>query len=260
MKKQSGFSFVELMIAITLGLVVLAAVLEFFMGNRRSYQYSAAVSELSASKQFLQSHVHSIIRMSAYRSLPSGSYTSFPSIDSVYPVSTPFVTGTNNDGENNSDTLTVRFQGSGNGSGTPDGRIVDCLNNGVDSGDMATNTFYLNNAQQLVCDVTNETSGTTQSGILVDGVENFQFIVGEDLDGDFIPDRYVPIDYLNIDVANITSVRLSVLFQTDAEVTRMEQSRDFNLLGTAYTSASDRRFRFEDTSTIQLRNLAYDAI
>ena len=52
MKRQFGFSLVELMVAITLGLLLTGAVISVFVGSRNAYQSTAGVGEMADSGRF----------------------------------------------------------------------------------------------------------------------------------------------------------------------------------------------------------------
>jgi type IV pilus assembly protein PilW len=51
-KRQQGFSMVELMVAITLGLLLTGAVVSVFIGSRTAYQATAGVGDMSDSGRF----------------------------------------------------------------------------------------------------------------------------------------------------------------------------------------------------------------
>ena len=52
MKRQSGFSLVELMVAITLALLLTGAVVSVFIGSRTAYQSTAGVGDMSDGGRF----------------------------------------------------------------------------------------------------------------------------------------------------------------------------------------------------------------
>ena len=50
--KQHGMSLVEVMIAITVGLILVAGLVQFFVGNKRSYQVLEAVNGLQENGRY----------------------------------------------------------------------------------------------------------------------------------------------------------------------------------------------------------------
>ena len=80
MKRQFGFSLVELMVAITLGLLLTGAVISVFIGSRAAYQSTAGVGDMADSGRFTLNVIGESVRSagniacnSAMVSLPSPS-------------------------------------------------------------------------------------------------------------------------------------------------------------------------------------------
>lgn len=63
---QRGFSLVELMIAITLGLVLSAVVIQVFMASRSSYRVQESLSLIQESARFAMSYLGREVRMAGY--------------------------------------------------------------------------------------------------------------------------------------------------------------------------------------------------
>ena len=256
--RAGGFTLVELMVALTLGMMLSVFVVQIFLQNKKTQLVTATLSDLKADEVFSQYHLETITKLSGYRSAPdAASALGFESINTVYPSSAPYLFATNNTGVDGSDTLTIRFQGSGDGEGTADHLVNDCLNQGVDSFDMATNIFSLTNDNELQCQVQNDTTGTTTTMVLANGIENFQVLVGEDLDSNGSPDRYVAPDTASIDWQQITSVRFALLLRSEGEVGTVDDVRTYNVLGEVINPEDDRRIRRIITRTIWLRNISH---
>ncbi len=253
---QRGFTLLEIFVAITISLILLAGVLAIFLHAKTTYNLSTSLSQLQENGRFIETYLVRIIRLAGYRTPPPVK-SDFTPMTAVFTTANPYITGTHGTGPNGSDTLTVRYQGSGNGTGTPDGTVVDCLNAGVDSNTVATNTFSLTNNFELQCQAQNANSATpNNTQILISGVENFQVLYGEDLDGDYSADRYVPADYGFINWADVVSVRLCLLMRSDAPANPFTEQQTFYLIGTTYTpAAADKYLRTPLTFTILLRNM-----
>jgi len=255
-KPISGFSMIELFIAITIGLFLLAAVLQIFLNARNSYYIENGTSGLQENTRFVHEYVTRIIRMAGYRTPPTTG-NNFQAMTTIFPTATtPYVSGSSGTGFNNSDVLVIRYQGSGNGTGTPDGTVRDCLNNAADSNTMVTNTFSLSNNYELQCQAVNANSGasgTTQ--VLVSGVEDFKVLYGEEVNNDNAADRYVPANYAFLNFGDVVSVRISMILRSDSQVRPFSNAVTYNLLGTTYTSPADKYLRTQLTYTVLLRNL-----
>lgn len=255
-KHQRGFTLLEVFIAIVIGLILMAGVLEIFLHSKTTYNLSSSLSQLQENGRFIENYLVRIVRLAGYRTTPPVS-NEFTPMNNLFTSANPYITGTHGAGVNGSDTLTVRYQGSGNGAGTPDGTVLDCLNVAVDANTIATNTFSLTNNNELQCQAQNPNSPTPDNTqVLISGVENFQVLYGEDLDGDFSADRYVPANYPFINWADIVSVRLCLLMRSDAQSNPFRQQQTFYLIGTSYTpAAADNYLRTPLTFTILLRNM-----
>ena len=96
--------------------------------------------------------------------------------------------------------------------------------------------------------------GNSNAEELVEGVENLQVLYGVDSDGDNIPNRFSSADSVT-DFRQVVSVRLALLQRTVSEkMNRSPSAKTFTLLGTDFTSPSDRHIRKVFSTTIQLRN------
>lgn len=255
MRKQNsqGFSLIEIMVAITLSLILLAGVLQIFLTNKNMYNLGTGFSQLQENGRFASEYLARTIRFAGYRSTPSAG--NFPSMGSAFPSSAPYIAGTNNSGQNGSDSFTIRYQGSGDGIGTPDGTVKDCLNRPIDANVVATNTFSLTANNELQCQAVNPSAApVTRTEILINGVENMHALYGEDLNSDNTADRYVPANFAGLDPSKIVSMRLSLLLRSDEAIKPQANSITYNMLGTTYTPAADQFLRQQVTFTILLRN------
>lgn len=253
--KQRGFSLVELFIAITISLVLIIGLLQVFLNTKRNSNLVNDSSALQENLRFANVYLTQLIRLAGYRAPPT-SGSAFSDTSVVFASATPYVSGTNGAGLNGSDTLVIRYQGSGNGAGVPDGLITDCLNSAADSITLVTNTLSLTANAELQCQALNANAAIpNNTQILIAGVENFQVLYGEDLNGDNTPDRYVPADYPFLAWTDVVSVRISLLFKSDNPSRPITSAQTFNLLGVAYTSPVDNFLRTQATYTILLRNM-----
>lgn len=66
MRTTRGFSLVELMVAMTLALVLMAGVIELFIANKRSYQTSDAIAYMQESARFAAYLLEKDIRMAGF--------------------------------------------------------------------------------------------------------------------------------------------------------------------------------------------------
>ena len=106
----------------------------------------------------------------------------------------------------------------------------------------------------------------TQQGVvfrqeLVEGVENIQFLYGEDGNADGAADSYASADGV-ANWRNVVSVQLAVLVRTNEEFGLDEEQRQnvqglesFDMLGHTFNIPEDSRFQRElFSATVNLRN------
>lgn len=251
--KHSGFSMLEIMVAITISLILLLGILQIFVSNKNTYRLQNNLAILQENGRFLHEYLNKVIRNTAFRSPVINQQ--FATLENVFNTSTGFISGTDNTGTNGSDVLIVRFQGSGTGSGVPDNTIRDCLNRGVDAFTIATNTISLNANNQLTCRAQNANgTPTDDTQVILDDVENFQVLYGEDLNNDKTPDRFVSANYPSLNFNNVVAVKLAILLRSTEQNNPVADSKTYNLLGTLHTAGGDRFSRQTLSFTIMLRN------
>src|SRR5690349_1038664 len=135
-RRSRGFTLIELMIAVTIGLLLTLVVANLFLGSRATYQTTDELSRMQENMRFAYQVLSRTSHLAAFRSSPN----TFANV--VFAAGNQALTGTEGGGTT-SDSFTVRFQGSGNGAGTADGSVVDCQGNELDAGVTSTTTFTI---------------------------------------------------------------------------------------------------------------------
>lgn len=261
MKKhpQKGFSILEILVAITISLILMLGLLQIFISNKNTYRLENNLAMLQENGRFLHDYLNKLVRNTAYRSPLQD--TQFNNIETIYTGANIFISGTDNTGPNNSDSMVIRFQGSGDGAGNPDNSIRDCINRGLDLFVMSSNTLSLDANNNLQCQSDNPSAApAVDTQVILDGVENMQILYGEDLDGDKAPDRFVSAAHPNLDFNNVVGVKISLLLRSNEPNKPIPDNNTYNLLGTAYQAPGDLFLRQTITFTIMLRNVVTEVI
>lgn len=145
-RRSAGFSMVELLIAVTLGLVLLLGVTQVYQGYKQSYNQQEGMAELQETARFATQFLVRTVRQAGYRHSPTGTATDVFHTNNA--VSTLAVEGTEG-AAGAPDTLVIRFQGSS------DGLVVDCQGQAVSSAvptRIAVNTFSIDTvSNELEC-------------------------------------------------------------------------------------------------------------
>lgn len=247
-RPSPGLSLIELMIAIALGLLLVAVVVQIYIGSKATYNKQEDLSRLQENGRVALEVLGRAGRIASYKSNPAALSSQ------IFPLSAQAIVGTAG-AAGVSDSLIIRFQGSGNGAGAPNGSVVDCLGNAVDANAMAFNRFFIaNNAAGrpgLICDTTND---STDNGTeIVSEIEHMRFLYGVDTSGDGIADFYVPASA----VANwdqVVSLRIGLVAATPNTINPTLDTQTYNVLGNTFNPVDDRRSRRLYTMIITLRN------
>jgi type IV pilus assembly protein PilW len=254
-KSSAGFTLIEMMIAMTLGLLLVIVIGNVFIASKETYTTMDELGRLQENARFTMSRVGSVVRMAGFVSNPadySARGTIFDAVTAPALFGTEGASGAN-------DSLTVRFQGSGDPA---DGTVLDCQGRRIKALDLSVNKFYIKTGtgtslRSLWCD----TTGSTVAGAdveLIPNVDAMQVLFGEDTDvtADQVPNRYIPIDPAGTppDMAKVVAVRIAFVFQSNDRVASDVDAKTYTVLNESYGPKSDRRMRRVFTTTIGLRN------
>jgi type IV pilus assembly protein PilW len=261
-RRSAGFTLVELMVALTIGLLLTVAVAQLFIGSRQSYATTDDAARMQENMRFAYDVLSRTARMAGYMAYAGDSAVDVEDLKGVFGATNLALDGT--DGNNSvtdvttPDTLTVRYQGTGDVAGTPDGATTDCLGAPIGTLATATNIFSvgpdpLTGFPSLLC----RTSAAGPDVAIISDVENMQILYGEETSGDFTADRYVPRNMVaNID--RVVSLRIALLFRTpNLNVRSTPDTTAYPLHGgtlPAKTGAEATRIRRVMTLTVALRN------
>ncbi len=230
--RHKGFTMVELMVAMVIGLFLIAGVFQLFVANKQSTRILNNLSHIQENGRFAISQMTGVLRMAGFKTDP---------MDTVSFVAVGSVTGL----DAATDEVSISFQAS------PDGLIIDCL--GVPLVATApvttvTNRFYIaadaNGVSNLYCDAPAATP-------LVENVANMQIIYGVDTNNTGAANFYVGAASV-ADWSQVISVQVSLLL-TSAENNVATSAQTYRYNGANVTAADNRLYKVFDT-TVALRN------
>lgn len=281
--KQLGFSIIELMIAIAIGLIITLVVTEAYLSGITTQQAQAGLSRAQESSRFAFDVLARALRKAGYKNpkAPGTAFCSTPNENRIVALndqakidpSATDMSGTSVVISNSSDVIRVRYYGEGLSYSpyTADGTIFDCLGNSVKPNALVEDTFFIsadtnnNNEPTLFCYSTNSTASGNVA--LVPGIESLQLLYGEDTDSDGSINRYVPYSLVST-ANNVRSVIISVIAKTNTksavEKTTAQTfyhfgstypASDNSDTGSSFTPALDGKVRQHFSTTIALRNL-----
>ena len=229
---QAGLTLIELLVAMTLGLLIALAAAAALLVSRQGFFAVDAASQLRDNARYAQSIVQRVGVQAGFKNInmlvpPPPEDPANPFEPSVFGInnakrstSTTWDTGTNwgtNDAGKNSDILVLRAHVStvtGELGSPSDGTIIDCLGEappvtpGLDKGFFNILHVQASSAGEpaLMC-TRAAAGGGFEAQPLVQGVESFQVLYGVDNvvpntaptgATDSVPDRYLRADQLTV--------------------------------------------------------------
>jgi type IV pilus assembly protein PilW len=211
---QRGVTLVELMIAVLIGLFIIAGVGQIYISSRAASNLQERMSNLQENGRFGIFFLQRSLRkagfpkssgLSAFTTTPSNITCPMAAAVACTPdTSTATTTATCNGAGAASDQFAVCYQGT-----------TDCLGQNVAAG-VVTDFFFISTdaatgVSRLMC----RGSGNNTSQPLVDGIENMQVQYGQDTDGDSYANNFVPANLVT-DWTQVVAVRVSLLTSTNS--------------------------------------------
>ncbi len=228
---QQGFSLVEIMVAMTLGLVLLGGTITLYASSKNSYRLQENIAGMQENARFA---IHALRR--------DVEMAGFPLADDVIPFN-PDPLWTFDGGGNASDQFTIQYN-----SGNPPNN-TDCLGNPIPAGALITNQYSINNNGDLVC----LGNGNPRAQTLVENVVNMQALYGIDTDADGSANQYLQAG-AGIPWLNVVSLRLALLVASETAVDPVQPANGFTLLDAPVFMPNDSRLYRVFTTTVPLRN------
>jgi type IV pilus assembly protein PilW len=270
-RSERGMSLIEIMVAMTIGLIILLVIGNLFIGSKQNYVAQDDASRTQENSRYSTLVLGRTLRLAGYRADWHQSY------DQIFGTGVPAIAGTDNNGANSSDTIVVRFQGSGDGTspagcvtanacvgpggaGTgADGTVLDCLGNRIDR-KMGTVVFVENQFQvrigganggtALFCSID---SGANWVEIVPD-IQNMQVLYGEKTSSLPNVERYLVAGTAGQNLNNVIALRIALLHRSASNSAALTDTKTYNLAGTTVGPFNDARVRSVSNMTVGLRN------
>ncbi len=230
---QNGFSLVEMMIAMLIGLFLMGGVISVYMSSAQSSRINEELRNLQENGRFALNSIKNSIQMAGY-------------IDSYDPSAlvNPFPAASNS-------SLTARFEAPADCTGTTTAGLAP-----PDTG-VAENTLSVNAAGELIC--TGNAGGAGAPITIIEGVEQMRILYGLDDDGDGDTDRYLTAAAVNATGLpnvwrdNINSIRIGLLLRSDRDLKPANENKNYQLLD-IQVAKNDRKLYKTFSTTILIRN------
>ena len=202
--RQAGMGLIELLIAMTVGLIIVGGMLSVLYSSRNTSLAQTGFAQLQDDQRLALMMLTNTIQGAGYfpNPLTSTLNTELPA-NSTFVNAGQSVTGTTGAAAPG-DTLIVRYE-----AGTADG-TMDCNGRGNTSGAnlMLVNTFSVDATGNLLCSV----NGAAAQALAA-SVQNFQVFYGVDTTADGSVDRYIAANAMTTaNWKNVVSVRITLTF------------------------------------------------
>jgi len=187
---QRGFSLIELMVATTISLILLAGVGNIYLSNVQSYKLQNGTARMQENARYALDILARNIAMSGYSS--STSLDAFNSANTLENNSADTNMGFTVAAGTASDTISINYTST-----------TDCLGNATAG--TATDYYYIDGSK-LMC----LGNGNATAGIIAEGIDNMQILYGEDTNNDNVPDKFVDAGTVS-DWDTVVTVRIAIL-------------------------------------------------
>ncbi len=279
MKKQSGFTLIELMISSLIGLVVMAGLMNLFITTNRSVSLSGALSQNQETGRFAMEYMSNFIRQAGYKDdftsnnvpallVPSGKTAETLITCANAPQSE--ACAVNNPNDARGDKLSIPFLvNAGDTKRSCSGRLVGDPN----TKKIYVNVFWVSNEAATMRELRCRTYDHTNNNwfdvavTIINNVELFEFQVGlANNPTDKYTARYVSVDTMKADNAleYLRSIRIAILTtsQDSSDTNKIQtkkKKRTYSLLDAPYLEITDGSLRNIFSNTIELPNLIESA-
>ena len=258
-RRSAGFTLVELMVSLVIGLLLTLVVAQLFIGSRRTFATTDDLSRMQESVRFGSQILTRMIHQAGYLTSPN------TQASTVFAAPNLAIQGVAGAGAV-PDGLTIRFQGYTNPLTGVTESIQNCRGEAVPAGVMSENRFTIENVPtvdagvvvqvpSLVCRT--NTDNFVGQYVIVPNVENMKILYGEDTIGsDSSVDRFVPWGTAGMNVANVRVLRVAMLFRSpnpNVGASIQPTAVTYTLNGQAINT-NDSRVRRDAVFTVGVRN------
>jgi len=214
--RQQGFTIVELLIAGVLGLLLLAGVVQLFVGSNKNYSLQGQLADIQEDGRFAL--------MFLKEELQQGGWAENPW------ANRPGAINMANSSDGVTDSVAVAYSVAAGGVNS-----FDCNGSAVATGQIE-NRFFVGgaNGDELLC----QGNGGGAAQPLINGVTNFQVLYGVESDAacpDGVINGYLTHDQFVAAGASVllVSVRVALLLSSEEDVLPADESKDHQLLDTS---------------------------
>ncbi len=261
---QKGFTLVELMVSLTLGLLLTAGILEVYSATKKTYNFNMELARMQEDQRFISTYLQNNIRMAGWRPDPTQEKNTIFNPITIQPtINNKNISITMEAGQviagaqtNNMDIVVIRKRTS---SSNNDERTRDCFGNFRFSDDTTRppvneiiSIFYVlqeDNLWSLYCKSYND-NVLDQTQPIISNITGMALRYGTSTPAF----QYRSVDNMPGFWNNVVSLRMELLFQSTQQVASAPQSYNFPSWNNTPTPRNDHYLRQVLSTTINIRN------
>lgn len=239
-RHQQGLSLVELLIAMTISVILLAGITQIVIANKNTYSFQQSQSINHENSRFSYYFIDQIVSKAGYITAPQNS------VDGVFPAiaataqCAAFLTGQVLANSLEGSGVCIRYQRN---SATE----VDCAGNAIAvASGFVTRLFFSATNSSLMCGAQGAAAVE-----LVNNIENMQMSYRVNVSATAIANLVAPT---TSQWRDIVAVQVAILTVGDTNASDTAQVYRFPLDASTTTTAADRRVYRSSLKTITLRN------
>lgn len=249
--KNLGFSLIELMVALVIGLLIMSGLYSLFSGNQKSISLMRVNGQIVHDGDKSINIINNYIQYAGYRDyeqIKNQRYLPASSTAGVTWNARQFLFGKNQvtgsaTVKDNTDDIFIRYWGSGSPT---DDTILDCHGNGVANTVINTVHLFVDSLNNLNCFDTINNDST----VIATDVENLQirYILKN---GSGMTYKEPPI--LANEYESVVRIEVALVMAADFD-NALSGASSYSIWGTSYAVTTDHRLRHVYTNSILVRN------
>lgn len=211
---QTGLTLLELMVAMAIGVFLLAGLIQIFINTKKSFNVQDAVARIEENSRFSLETLGRNIRLAGYRTDPwQNASIAFPNTTATLFNNNPgqIISGT--DGGTQSDQINIQYHGS------EGGRMLDCAGESVEEDELVELSFSLDGSELKCISTIYQTPPPTvivSDEIIADNIINMQIVYGEDSTNDGTANKYIDASSVS-NWNNVISIKIGLVVSSSDE-------------------------------------------
>ncbi|MCX4026719.1 PilW family protein [Endozoicomonas sp. SM1973] len=252
---QQGLSLIELMVAVLLGLILTAAVLQIFQSISLTFKHNDQLARIQENGRFSLALLSRDIHMAGYRNPDKGELLNYFYADETNGCKATDKFCTNDGGLNQNDRIAVQLEAINE---------TDCTGHKVASDKVVVNVYYLeelDNISTLHCRGFDPDTKTWLSdpAPLIAGIDAFQILYGIAGDDGYVT-QYINANRVN-DWLKVRAVKIGMLVNSgeDNGFAGVKE-RSYSILDSGELIFKDNKVRYIYSTTFTINNASLDMI